>query len=363
MYMSITDHEAYKRPQAAPAAYEGGVTPDQFPAPQPAAEAYPVYGYQAQPHAETYPVYNYGDQQPLPPVEAPTPYPLATNEKKGRRAHPLALAAGAAGMVAMGFGIKLGLPVMIHDNDSAPLHPDKTASATPFRTDPKTAEKLNDPDTNHNGHIDKDEFLAMPDPTDAQHAEPGDLTEAFSKDFDGWRRTEFDNLNNNGLLNEEQLKVLSVPSSNIPKEQWDNQMIVNGLTLDIADAVAQSPASLGYLMLPAVEDPGVWHYGGDEGHIGTDAAIINVYKAAPDVITLKKNTFMGVPINPKTARVILGTLVRNEKYTDKNQADQVWMLVDLQTGTDGTSKQYRLKGEWNAYGDDNTAIQVELSQR
>lgn len=267
---------------------------------------------------------------------------------------------GAAAVSLLGIGAKVG-----HDAIATPkpveTSQDTDAPATTYAP----------ADLNHDGRISeleeiradgtvtKDELNSLSDPTQTEFIDPADLATAYAEDFDNWRQQTIDILDKKGWLTAEQKAVIAeMPNTLIPKDEWSDQMVVNAISLDIADSMIQEPQDLGVRMLPTVLDPEAPSFNEVRGDIGKYVTL-NILKTD---VSRKPQTgeFMGITELTPNARVIAADHVINDSATGDVDHPHVITLVDLQSGEDGTSQTWRELGSWNAYDPSARAAFQEL---
>lgn len=116
-------------------------------------------------------------------------------------------------------------------------------------------------DLNNEGKMTRDDVKLLKNPMDTENFAAADLVSIYGPDFDQWRTDTFNLLVKNSRLNARQLEILTVPSLDVPKEQWTDQMILNAITLDVADCGMQTVPVEGAEMLPTVYSNTVSNFG------------------------------------------------------------------------------------------------------
>lgn len=239
---------------------------------------------------------------------------------------------------------------------------DKVASST-GGADQIASASYNPADTNHDGIVSdlesaildgvvtKDELNKFSDPNDSANVGSADLVTAYAGDFDNWRKDTYNILDEKGWLNDEQKATLAeIPDKSKPKEEWNNQEVMNAVTLDVADATMQVSKKVGILMMPTVLDKSAQSFTEARDSVGK-SAFIAVYNVSGGYIP-KDKEFKGITNLSEDARVIVSRHVEGEYSTVEHP--HIVTLVDLQTGRNG-ERAWKELGSWDA--DDASTIQ------
>ena len=209
------------------------------------------------------------------------------------------------------------------------------------------------------GTVTAEELNTLPDPTQTEFVDPADLVSVYANDFDAWRQQTKDILIKKGWLTNEQLAVLAeMPDAALPKEQWTDQMVLNAISLDIADSMIQEPRELGVRMLPTVLDPETPSFAEVREDIG-EYVTVNILKT--DLSEKPRGSeFMGITELSPNARVIIADYVRDRDAAGSVEHSRVILLVDLEEGKDNSSQTWRELGAWDSYDPSAQAAFREL---
>lgn len=175
-------------------------------------------------------------------------------------------------------------------------------------------------DLNNDGKMTRDDVKLLKNPMDTENFAAADLVSIYGPDFDQWRTDTFNLLVKNSRLNARQLEILTVPSLDVPKEQWTDQMILNAITLDVADCGMQTVPVEGAEMLPTVYSNTVSNFGRirDKMLDSTNRLVtLNVWKAGLPNPKPRNGRFMDITGLSDNARIIYGEPVLNENETGK----------------------------------------------
>lgn len=214
-------------------------------------------------------------------------------------------------------------------------------------------------DINHDGKVNKDDVKELKDPLDTEKFTPAELVNIYGADFDSWRQDTYNLLVKNARLDAKQLEILSVPSLDTPKEQWSDQMILNAITLDVADAGMQTTPVEGAQMLPAVYSNTIANFNRIRNKmIDEDNRLVtlNVWKAGLPNPKPQNGTFMSISGLSENARIVYGEPIVNENESGKYDPE-INYVVDLQIGSDGKTKLWRVV----AALDNGAAVQLAIA--
>lgn len=215
-------------------------------------------------------------------------------------------------------------------------------------------------DINHDGKVNKDDVKELKDPLDTEKFTPAELVSIYGADFDKWRQEVYDVLVRDSKFNAEQLAIISVPSLDVPKSQWTDQMILNSTTLDIADTGMQDKPMVGAQMLPTVYSSSIGNFNRIRNKIideNNKMTTLNVWKAGQPNPKPQNGTFMSVEGLSDNARIIYGEAVLEDNASGKDYVGEINYVVDLQVGSDGKTQMWRIVAAF----DNGPAIQLAIA--